>query len=191
MIKNISFKYAILIASALAAVGVVGRLLPHVWNTTPVAAVALFAGFLLGWRYALIVPVIVMLASDIFIGFDSIQMTAIIYGSFILMGFMGLVFRKRKKLEIFLAGSAVASTFFFLITNAAVWLWSGMYTLTFEGLMTSYAMGLPFYKNMLVGDLFYVTAFFGVYKAVEYFVRQKYFSTKIEFSQKNFSQNQF
>jgi hypothetical protein len=173
MAKNIPFKYVIIIVLTLVAIGALGRLLPHAWNATPVTAAALFAGYLLGWRYAIIVPALVMLLSDIFIGFDTIQMTMVIYGSFILMGFLGILLRKHRSFETFLAGGIVASTMFFLTTNAAVWFFTTMYPPTFEGLMLSYTMGLPFFKNMIIGDLFYVAMFYGAYRAVEFFVVQK------------------
>jgi hypothetical protein len=42
---NMSFNY-LLILAMLIALGVAGRLLPHPPNFTPMAAIALFAGFL-------------------------------------------------------------------------------------------------------------------------------------------------
>ena len=40
----------------------------------------------------------------------------------------------------------LSALFFYLYTNFGVWLISGMYAMTFSGLMRSYMMGLPFLK---------------------------------------------
>jgi hypothetical protein len=41
-----------------------------------------------------------------------------------------------------------------------------MYSKDFTGLMSSYALGLPFFWNTLAGDLFYSAVLFGIYVAV-------------------------
>ena len=48
-----------------------------------------------------------------------------------------------------------------------------MYEQTFRGLMQSYEMGLPFFRNTLLGDLFYVALLFGAYELVLYVVRKR------------------
>ncbi|MDO8509723.1 MAG: hypothetical protein Q7S24_01115, partial [bacterium] len=52
----------------------------------------------------------------------------------------------------------------FITTNAAVWAWSGMYAPTASGLWLSYYNALPFWRNMLVGDLFYTAVLVGGYE---------------------------
>ena len=47
---NLSFSYLVILA-VLIALGVAGRLLPHPPNFTPMAAIALFAGFIFIKRY--------------------------------------------------------------------------------------------------------------------------------------------
>lgn len=62
-----------------------------------------------------------------------------------------------------LAGSAFAASMsFFLISNGAAWLWDPMYVKTLDGLLHSYWMGLPFFRQAVAGDLFYTAAFFGI-----------------------------
>jgi len=63
---NSSFSYLVILA-VLIALGVAGRLLPHPPNFTPMAAIALFAGFIFVKRYIAIIAVIVtMLLCDYF-----------------------------------------------------------------------------------------------------------------------------
>ncbi len=64
--------------------------------------------------------------------------------------------------RIGLAASA-GSLQFFLITNAATWLMSGMYPLTAAGLATCYIVAIPFFGNTLASDLLYSGVLFGLY----------------------------
>ena len=63
---NLSFNYLVILA-VLIALGVAGRLLPHPPNFTPMAAIALFAGFIFLKRYMAVIAVVVtMLLTDYF-----------------------------------------------------------------------------------------------------------------------------
>jgi len=144
------------------------RLLPHAANVAPVAALALFAGtycvrFSKWW---LLVPIGAMVVSDIFIGTYDWRIMGAVYGSFLAAGLIGIFVGKHKHLSSIFFGSVTASVFFYLFTNFAVWLFGTMYSLTLEGLMTSYLMAIPFFRNTFFGDLFYVAVFFGTYELV-------------------------
>lgn len=60
-----------------------------------------------------------------------------------------------------IAAYGFASASFFVATNLQVWLASGMYPLTLEGLATCFGLALPFFQNQLVGVAFYSTLLFG------------------------------
>lgn len=166
-----------LIASfILISLGVACRLLPHAWNFTPIAAIALFAGVYLGRNYAIALPIITMLLGDLFIGFYGWQMMLAVYGSYILIGLAGLLIKKHKSFATIAAGGLFAPILFFIITNWAVWQFSPWYAGNFSGLIQCYAMALPFFRNNLLGDLFYVSVFFGAYEAVIYWARERKFS---------------
>ena len=63
---NSGFTYLVILA-VLIALGVAGRLLPHPPNFTPMAAIALFAGFIFMKKYMAVVAVVaVMLLTDYF-----------------------------------------------------------------------------------------------------------------------------
>lgn len=156
--------------------GVVARLLPHLPNFTPIAATALFGGVYLKKRYALIIPLAAMFISDIFIGFHS--MMPYVYGSFVLTGLIGMYLRTHKNVQNVSAAALVSSILFFLITNFGVWA-GGMYTRDLSGLWQSYVMAIPFFKNTLLGDLFYTGAFFGAYELVKMIVYNLKFKTTV------------
>lgn len=161
-----SIKTKIIISVVLVTLGVVCRLLPHLWNFAPVAAIALFAGAYLGKKYALFLPVLTMLAGDIFIGFYELKLMLAVYVSFALIGLIGLLLRKKRTAESVIICSLSASILFFLITNFAVWIFSSWYSHTFSGLINCFVMALPFFRNTLMGDLFYVGVLFGAYEFV-------------------------
>ena len=135
-----------------------------------VGALGLFAGARLGSRAAYLVPLSVMLASDLLLlpqlGRDVFSwMTPIIYASYALNVAIGRLLRPRSVILWAIPASLLTATQFFLVTNFAVWLGGdGMqYPLTFAGLLDCYAAGLPFFKY---GDLIYTVLFFGMHAAV-------------------------
>lgn len=141
---------------------VVMRLLPHPPNVAPIAAMALFGGVYVNKKYALVVPLIAMFISDIFLGFY--PEIIFVYGSFLLIGLIGLWLRNHKTFRNVLFASIGSSILFFIITNFGVWLMGSMYDKSFAGLLEAYTMGLPFFRNTLLGDLGFVGIFFGSYE---------------------------
>ena len=117
-------------------------------------------------RQALWLPLAAMFLSDIFIGFDSLISRATVYGSFCAVGLLGLAMRRRKNLATIAGGTLLASLIFYLITNFAYFYPPVMYGHDLNGVISSYINALPFFRNTVLGDFFYVSAFFGIYEAV-------------------------
>ena len=140
------------------------RLLPHSPNFTPIAGLALFGGAYLNRRYAILVPIAAMLVSDFFIGFYSPVVMLSVYGSFLLTGIIGLWLAKRKSATNVVFAASTSSILFFIATNFAVWF--AWYPKNLEGLTTCYTLAIPFFRNTLLGDLFYTGVFFGGYELV-------------------------
>ena len=162
------------VALILILIGVVLRLVPHAPNFTPIAAIALFGGVYFSRKTALVLPVAAMLVSDIFIGFYDFKIMVAVYGSFLFSVLLGFWIKKHKKWQTIAGGAVLSAVLFFIITNFAVWAFSPWYAKTFFGLIQSYVMALPFFKNSLLGDIFYVSAFFGAYELVSVWVKQKF-----------------
>ncbi len=137
------------------------RLLPHEPNVAPIGALALFGGAYLPKKQAAVVPMLAMLVSDFFLGFHSTMIW--VYGSFLLIVGLGLWLRSNLNWRSVLLASAVSSILFYLITNFGVWFSGSLYPKTLNGLWESYFMGLPFFRNTLVGDFGYNLIFFGGY----------------------------
>ncbi len=139
------------------------RLLPHAPNVAPVGALALFAGARgkSGWSMA--APLAVMAISDVFIGFYEWKIMLAVYGSFFGIALLGRAVKKNASPENIVLATFAGSAIFFLFTNGAVWAFSPWYAKNAAGLMESLMMGLPFWRNSLIGDLGYGAVFFGIY----------------------------
>src|SRR5215469_15693142 len=83
------------------------RLLPHPPNVAPIAAMALFGGAYLDKKYALIIPLLAMFFSDLFLGFY--KEMSVVYGSFFLIGLLGLWLRNHKTPFNILSASLTSS----------------------------------------------------------------------------------
>jgi hypothetical protein len=72
-----------------------------------------------------------------------------------------------------LGASLASSVSFFLLSNFAVWAaWTDTYPRSLNGLMTCYAVGLPYFRRGLEGDLLFTAAMFAtpvVFRAVSEF----------------------
>lgn len=166
-VRKLSDRQSVLravIVVALIALAVVVRLLPHPANFAPVAAVAIFGGALLPRRWALILPLTVMVLSDVVIGFHSTIWAT--WGSFVMIALMSNRYLSTiSPLRVVGAGVASAS-FFFLATNLAVWLQGTMYDMSLAGLAQCYYNALPFFRNTLLSDVLYTSLLFSVYVVV-------------------------
>jgi hypothetical protein len=144
------------------------RILPLPANFAPVAALALFGGLYLGKKYAIIIPLAAEVMADFFIGFYQWPVMLAVWGSFILVGLIGLFIRKRKSVVTVISGTLASSLLFFLITNFAVWAAGTWYPKTLAGLGQCFTLAIPFFRNTILGDLFFVSVFFGIYELVVY-----------------------
>lgn len=162
-----------MLAILLIVLGVAMRLLPHVANFTPIAAIALFGGVYLKRNHALFLPLLALVISDIALGFDSIQSRLTVYGSFLLIGLIGLAIRKRKNVATVITGSIGGSVLFYLITNFAYFYTPTMYPHNLSGVLSSYYNALPFFRNTLLGDLFYTGLLFGLYELAVFMAKHR------------------
>ena len=151
--------------AVFAAVTLLARVAPYVPNMAPVAAFALFLGVNARSRWAwLLVPAVLTL-SNWFLGFYHPGVMAAVYGCFVLTVLIGVFARKYPRLLAVTGGSIAGSTMFFVVTNLAVWAFSGMYAPTTEGLILCYVLAVPFFGFTLAGDLVWNAVFFGSWGA--------------------------
>ena len=153
---------------ALLVFGILTRFISHAPNFTAVTAIALFGGVYLNRKYAILLPLVLMMISDVFIGFhDTIFFT---WGSFVLIAFIGLWVREHKRASTILASSIVSAILFFIITNFGAWL-SVLYPHTWNGFITCYTLAIPFFRNTLLSSVIYSTVLFGTYEYIAFRVK--------------------
>jgi hypothetical protein len=123
---------------------------------------ALFAGVVLGSRLlAFIVPIAAMAISDALLGSPDWQTMIVVYAAVAMPVALGLFARQSEVPTLILSLAVASSMIFFVATNFAVWTFSGMYTPDAAGLLTCYVAALPFFKNSIMGDLFWTAVLFG------------------------------
>ncbi len=149
-----------MLAFALLFLGVASRLLVHLPNFTPVLALALFGGVYLSPRRAIVMPLVMMMLSDLVIGLhDTIFFT---WGSVLLISILGLILRSRKSILNVAWMASVSAVLFFVITNLGAWLM--MYPKTFLGLQQCFVAAVPFFRDTLLSTLIYSAILFGGYE---------------------------
>lgn len=156
-----------LYAIGLTILSVLGRLIPHWPNVTPVGGASLFAGSRVAGFWAYLLPLAVMALTDPFVGGFN-RLTPVIYGCFLLNVFLGR--RLLRKVTAVRVGATafLCSLQFFLISNFGIWAiaatrGSHYYSADLAGLLQCYSMALPFWGRTLAGDLLYSGAIFGLY----------------------------
>ena len=146
----------------LILIGVLSRIVPHPANVTAVGALAVFSGARYGTTKALAIIVGTMLVSDAVLGFHAVMWAT--YGSFALSVILASLLLRKQSVARIAGVTLISSILFYLVTNFAVWVVPGsMYPKTVAGLLESYIMALPFFRNSLIGDISYSAIFFGSY----------------------------
>lgn len=145
------------------------RAIPHPPNFAPVGGAAILAGRTLPLPWAVGVILTTMVASDWILSqihgyplFSSV--TWFVYGAFCAQAFLGRLLRKPLGGSFFAATSG--ALLFFLVTNFGVWLEGLMYPKSWEGLLACYIAALPFFKNTLLGNIFWTLILCSGYKFI-------------------------
>ncbi len=159
--QRIQKEHTLWFIAGLVLVGIAGRLGPHPYNFTPLTAIALFAGSFLGRKNSLWIPMAILFISNLFIGWHDTLL--FVMGAFALVSMIGWWVGQKPQWTRIISGVLASSTVFYLITNFAVWFMHDMYAKSAQGLWHCYVAGIPYYRNMLMGDVVYSGVLFGAY----------------------------
>ena len=145
-------------------------------NFTAVGAIAILGAVHLKGLKKWIFPIGLLWLSDLILNniiykqyYDHFQVigSVWVYGSFALIGVMAYYMMKSPSWMRLVSTSIFAGVLFFLITNFGVWLAGGSpYTKDISGLITCYEAGIPFFRNTVLGNLFYSFVLFGGYEYI-------------------------
>lgn len=166
-----------IIIAGLIVAAAISRLIPHPFNFSPVAGMALFAGATMGKKaWAFILPLGALFLSDLcfqlftavpgFYGWSQL----INYGAFALIVCVGILALKKVNVKNVLVTSLGASILFFVLSNFGVWLVAGgiaPYTADGAGLLNTFLLGIPFFGNTILGDMISCGVLFGAYHLIQ------------------------
>ena len=175
--KNTKTFYTALILVLIAGLS---RLVSHPMNFTPITAIVLFSMYAFEGKWKIIIPLSAIIFSDVLLeitretGFHS--GTWMVYVGFGLIALIGFALLQKSSISRVLGSSILGSTVFYLFTNFAFFYPSKAidsaygYAHSWEGVLASYTAAIPFFRNMLVGDILYTSILFGVFFLVKRFV---------------------
>jgi hypothetical protein len=149
------------------------RLLPHPYNFTPVAGMALFGGaHFRDVRVAFAVPLFAMFASDLVLSLTvydigALRSMPVVYFAFALTVVLGRLLGTRSSALRVGSASVGAALLFYLMTNFGVWTRGALYPMTSEGLVACYAAAIPYLRNAVLGNCFYAIVFFGGFRVAQ------------------------
>lgn len=153
-----------MLAYVFVVLAVAVRFLPHPWSFTPVAGALLFFGAR-GPRRQLWFPFALLAVSDVVLTkfvytYPFTWDHYVTWAWYAAILWLGTNLRENQKPVRVIAAALASSTSFFLLSNFAVWAGGTMYPHSWAGLMTSYTLGLPFFRPAIEGDLLFTAAMF-------------------------------
>ena len=110
MVWRTENKFEVIVALFLITIGIFYRVMPHPANFAPVTAVALFAGVVLTPGFALCVPLLVMIVSDLVIGPHPLFILT--WGCFFLSALIGVWVQKSPSIKKIVFSTLAGSILF-------------------------------------------------------------------------------
>lgn len=146
-------------------IAVVGRIIPHIPNATPLTSLSLLAGVLLSRPKALGIILFSLVVSDFILShlyhYPILgSWTLFTYSGFAFVVLIGAYLSMQSPLQSYLVTIALVSIAYWEWTNFGVWLLSGIYPHSISGLIICYEAALPFLRNALCGDLVWMVTLF-------------------------------
>jgi hypothetical protein len=181
-----------LLAIGTALVAIPMRLIPHLWNCTPIGGLSLYCGSQLRSWEAFALPLVLLAVSNGILA--SIQgkqylfspVLLFVYASYLLYVLIGRTLCRTRSPWRIGAASVLGSLQFFLVTNFGSWLVFSVdptstlvlgelaYPRTLEGLAKCYLLGIPYFWHTLLGDALFTGALFGLHAVLS----RAYFPTE-------------
>ena len=155
-----------ILALCIIAIGLIGRLIPHLPNATAVISLGLFAGWRFKAWYAVGLMVAIMLVTDIVLGLTS---NYPLFGSWSLFTYSGIILialfgnKLQFNWQRLAAFGLSGCLFYWSWTNFGVFLLSALYPHTFAGLLACFIAAIPFLGHSLLANTIWLPVLFGSY----------------------------
>ena len=157
-----------LLCILLIVLGVFSRSITHIPNFTPILSIALISGLYIKNRFIILIPISIMLISDLLIG--SHITAPWIYFSIALICLIGYLIKNNTANVILY--SILSSILFFVISNFGVW-FTGGYTYSLEGLIACYIAAIPFFKNTFISTILFSVFIHTIYNSLNLIIKKK------------------
>lgn len=159
--------------------GAPSRLFTFLPNFSALETLALFGGAYITLRYvAILIPLAAMFLSDIIINntvarpFFPNHDGIVLFSDYMIWNTLAIIaivlfgqfFLKKMNLLKGIFGILGATAIFWIISNIGAWLTTGLFPLTFAGMMENFVFAVPFLKNSLLGNFVFGTILFGSYE---------------------------
>ena len=125
------------------------RFIPHPPNFTSLIALSFYVPVLLGKRY-IIYLIVSFIITDFIIGYHNT--THWTWGSVLLIALSSSLFIKNFLTRI--SGALFGALIFYFVTNFGVWT-TGLYEITYDGLIKCYILAIPFFAYSLISTLIF------------------------------------
>lgn len=137
--------------------GVVGRLVIHIPDLTPITSLCLFSPTIFSKQVSFLITLIILLVSDLLLhllfGFAILgSWTLFTYSGWIFVTALGFIFSKQITITRTIIFSFYAAIAFWVWTNFGTWCATNLYSHDLSGLRQCYVAALPFLRNSIIGS---------------------------------------
>lgn len=144
---------------------VLGRLVIHVPNATPLTSLFLLAPAVFSKRLSLLITVIALFLSDVALHFIFNfaifgSWTVFAYSGWIATTLFGFYYAKKATFSRGIIFSGLSAILFWIVTNFGTWCETTLYAHTANGLLACYIAALPFLRNGLLGAIIWTSVFY-------------------------------
>jgi len=172
-------KKTLVLSGLFILFGAFSRMFTFLPNFSALEALALFGGAYIALRYiAILIPLAAMFLSDLVINntiarsFFPDHEGVVIFADYmiwnvlaiVLIVLFGRLLLKKMNLLNGILGILGATAIFWIVSNIGAWLTSGLFPITFAGMIENFAFALPFLKNSLLGNFVFGFILFGSYE---------------------------
>jgi hypothetical protein len=147
-------------------IGILGRIIPHSPNMTPLISLCLLAGVTFSRKLCLSFLFITAVLSDLLLayiqGYPAYGPWMLFtYSGFIAIALAGAQLSTQPRLTKSLIYALSSALGFWIWTNFGTWLLSGIYAKSIAGLISCYAAALPFLSHSLLGTTAWLFVLWG------------------------------
>ena len=153
----------------LIVLGALSRVIDHAPNFTPVIAIAIMSGLFIKNKYIMMIPLSIMLLSDLFIDSYPLGLAFWVYLPIIFVCYSAYLSKSNGSNIV--KFSFFGPIVFFIVSNFGVWFMGG-YPKNLEGLVTCYTMAIPFFKNTLSSTIIFNAMVVAIYLSAKALFKQ-------------------